>query len=98
MAYYIWNSFLLAPPLTLRAALERYKNLRHVFEEFLLTCSRFSSNSGKKRPHTSSRTTAEILGFTVLDHPPYGPDLASYDFHFFPKLKEISERTSLLVR
>jgi histone-lysine N-methyltransferase SETMAR len=34
--------------------------------------------------------TAEIhgLGFTVVDHPPYCPDLAPFNFHLFPKQKE----------
>jgi len=42
------------------------------------------------RPHTSRQTTAHIqqLGFTVLDHPAYSPDLAPSDYHLFPKLKE----------
>lgn len=42
------------------------------------------------RPHTSAATSATIrrLGFTVIDHPPYSPDLAPSDFHLFPKLKE----------
>ena len=28
------------------------------------------------------------LGFIVVDHPPYSPDLASLHFHVFTKLKE----------
>lgn len=42
------------------------------------------------RPHTSAQTTSHIqkLGFTVLDHPAYSPDLAPSDYHLFPKLKE----------
>ena len=28
-----------------------------------------------------------MLKFGVLSHPPYSPDLASSDFHFFPHLK-----------
>jgi histone-lysine N-methyltransferase SETMAR len=41
-------------------------------------------------PHTSSRTREAIerLGFSLLPHPPYSPNLASSDFHLFPKLKE----------
>ena len=42
------------------------------------------------RPHTAHRTQAAIqkLGWTVLPHPPYSPDLAPSDFHLFGKLKE----------
>ena len=42
------------------------------------------------RPHTANRTWAAIekLGWTVLPHPPYSPDLAPSDFHLFGKLKE----------
>ncbi|KAJ4435747.1 hypothetical protein ANN_18365 [Periplaneta americana] len=42
------------------------------------------------RPHTSAMTTEHIqrLGFAVVDHPPYSPDLAPSGFHLFPKLKE----------
>jgi histone-lysine N-methyltransferase SETMAR len=41
-------------------------------------------------PHTSARTrdAIERLGFSLLPHPPYNPDLAPSDFHLFPKLKE----------
>ncbi|KAJ4431523.1 hypothetical protein ANN_20121 [Periplaneta americana] len=36
-------------------------------------------------PHTDVRIRQEItkLGHIVLPHPPYSPDLASSDFHFF---------------
>jgi histone-lysine N-methyltransferase SETMAR len=41
-------------------------------------------------PHTNAQTqeTIERLGFSLLPHPPYSPDLAPSDFHLFPKLKE----------
>jgi histone-lysine N-methyltransferase SETMAR len=41
-------------------------------------------------PHTSARTRESIerLGFSLLPHPPYSPDLAPSDFHLIPKLKE----------
>jgi histone-lysine N-methyltransferase SETMAR len=44
----------------------------------------------KARPHTSATTSDAIarLGFTVLPHPAYSPDLAPSYFHLFPKLKE----------
>jgi len=40
--------------------------------------------------HTSADTTDAIacLGFTVLPHPVYSPDLAPSNFHLLPKQKE----------
>jgi histone-lysine N-methyltransferase SETMAR len=42
------------------------------------------------RPHTAEKTTKllEKFGWENLDHPPYSPDLAPSNFHFFPKMKE----------
>ena len=42
------------------------------------------------RPHISHHTTAEIvkIGWEVLPHPPYSPDLAPPDFHLLGPLKE----------
>jgi histone-lysine N-methyltransferase SETMAR len=41
------------------------------------------------RPHTSLKTREAItkLGWTLLTHPPYSPDLAPSDFHLFRVLK-----------
>ncbi|GBM12380.1 hypothetical protein AVEN_211565-1 [Araneus ventricosus] len=42
------------------------------------------------RPHTAA-VTQELLdqfGWEIFDHPPYSPDLAPSDFHFFLQLKE----------
>ena len=41
------------------------------------------------RPHANAATRDAIqrLGFAVLPHPPYSPDLAPRDFHLFPKPK-----------
>ena len=42
------------------------------------------------RPHTAAKTLAKIedLGWKLLTHPPYSPDLAPSDFHLFGPLKE----------
>ena len=42
------------------------------------------------RPHTAARTLAKIkdLGWKLLTHPPYSPDLAPSDFQLFGPLKE----------
>jgi len=42
------------------------------------------------RPHTSLKTVEHIanLGWTVLPHPPYSPDLAPSDFHLFGPMKD----------
>ena len=41
------------------------------------------------RPHTAGTTIGalETPKFEVLSHPPYSPDLAPCDYHFFPHLK-----------
>ncbi len=40
-------------------------------------------------PHTAKVTkeTLEALGFRILPHPPYSPDLAPSDFHLFRSLQ-----------
>lgn len=40
-------------------------------------------------PHTAASTQLEIdvLGFGRIDHPPYSPDLAPFDFAIFPEIK-----------
>ena len=42
------------------------------------------------KPHTSRHTTAGIvkIGWEILPHPPYSPDLAPSDFHLFGPIKE----------
>jgi hypothetical protein len=42
------------------------------------------------RPHTARATddALETLKFEVLSHPPYSPNLAPSDFHFFHHLKK----------
>ena len=42
------------------------------------------------RPHTSLKTVEHIvnLGWTVVPHPPYSPDLAPSDFHLFGPMKD----------
>jgi histone-lysine N-methyltransferase SETMAR len=41
-------------------------------------------------PHSSKRARAQldVLGYTVLPHPPYTPDLAPSDYALFDKMKE----------
>ena len=40
-------------------------------------------------PHTAGETMTKVKewGLTILEHPPYSPDLAPCDFALFPKLK-----------
>ena len=42
------------------------------------------------RPHTSLKSVEHTasLGWTVLPHPPYSPDLAPSDFHLFGPMKD----------
>lgn len=41
------------------------------------------------RPHTATKSVQKLreIGFTVLPHPPYSPDLAPSDFYLFSPLK-----------
>jgi len=60
------------------------------FEEFILTWRSLSFIvTVLDCTPRSARRGADIqcVGFTVLDHPPYIPNLAVLDFHLFPKLK-----------
>ena len=45
--------------------------------------------STSARPHTASQTVETInhLGFEVLEHPAYSPDLAPSDYHLFGPFK-----------
>lgn len=51
-------------------------------EEFILHMDNASS-------HTAEITTLElaVLGFSTIQHPPYSPDLAPFDFSIFPTIK-----------
>lgn len=67
---------------TLRNLRRRVCRVRNTTEPILLL-------HDNARPHTSRATTEALdrLKFEVLPHPPYSPDLAPNDFHFFPNLK-----------
>ena len=47
------------------------------------------------RPHTAAQTVQTInnLGWELLPHPSYSPDLAPSDFHLFGPLKEFTRGT-----
>jgi histone-lysine N-methyltransferase SETMAR len=49
------------------------------------------------RQHSSTQTTQQLvsLGYTVLPHPPYSPDLAPSDYALFNKMKEPFHRRKL---
>jgi len=50
---------------------------------------------GNARPQTARATidALETLKFEVLSHPPYSPDFAPSDFHFFTHLKRVLKGT-----
>ena len=52
-------------------------------------CQEILPQSTSARPHTASQTVETInhLGFEVLEHPAYSPDLAPSDYHLFGRLK-----------
>jgi hypothetical protein len=41
------------------------------------------------RPHTAARTNAliKLFNWGIFDYPSYSPDLATSDYHLFPKMK-----------
>ena len=65
------------------------KNLRRRVCRVRWSTSRILLPRDNARPHTVRATTdaLETLKFEILSHPPYSPDLAPSDFHFFPHLK-----------
>jgi len=69
--------------------IETTKNLRRRVCRVRRSTSRILLLHDDERPHTAPTTTEalETLKFEVLSHPPYSPDLAPSDFHFFPHLK-----------
>jgi histone-lysine N-methyltransferase SETMAR len=52
-------------------------------------CQKSLLKSTSARPHTASQTVETInhLGFEMLEHPAYSPDLAPSDYHLFGLLK-----------
>lgn len=66
----------------LKARLQRVRPTKSMADVLLL--------HDNARPHTSRHTSDEIvkIGWEVLPHPPYSPDLAPSDFHLFGPLKE----------
>ncbi|CAI6357430.1 unnamed protein product [Macrosiphum euphorbiae] len=68
---------------TLKRLKKRIKRVRPNLTQLLL-------HHDNARPHCSraTMTAIESLGFQVIPHPPYSPDLAPCDFFLFPKLKE----------
>ena len=69
--------------------IETIKNLRRRVCRVRGSTSRILLLHDNARPHTARATidALETLKFEVLSHPPYSPDLAPSDFHFFPHLK-----------
>ena len=92
------------PPLKAKTVPSLGKVMVTVFgivrESFLLTiCKRASLSTvssvpllqqDNARPHTAALTTTTIsrLGWTLLVHPPYSPDLTPSDYHLFSALKQ----------
>ena len=71
--------------------IETIKDLRRRVCRVRGSTSRILLLHDNARPHTARATVddaLETLKFEVLSHPPYSPDLAPSDFHFFPQLKK----------
>jgi len=69
--------------------IETIKNLRRRMCRVRGSTSRILLLHDNAIPHTARATieALETLKFEVLSDPPYSPDLAPSDFHFFPHLK-----------
>ena len=69
--------------------IETIKNLQQRVCRVRGSTSRILLLHDNARPHTARATidALETLKFEVLSNPPYSPDLAPSDFHFFPHLK-----------
>jgi transposase len=69
--------------------IETTKNLQRRVCRVRRSTSRILLLHDNARPHTARATidALETLKFEVLPHPPYSPDLAPSNFHFFPHLK-----------
>jgi hypothetical protein len=52
-------------------------------------CAERSQRSSPKNKRTREFLATRRKQITVLEHPPYSPDLAPNDFFLFPKIKEI---------
>ncbi len=78
---------------------ERYiqtlKNLKKRLKRIRRDRSVYLLQHDNARPHTSNATIEAIqqLGFEVLPHPPYSPDLAPSDYYLFRHLKKVLKGT-----
>jgi transposase len=75
--------------------IETIKNLRRRVCRVRRSTSPILLLHDNARPHTvrSMIDALEMLKFEVLSHPPYNPDLAPSNFHFFPHLKRDLKET-----
>jgi len=48
----------------------------------------FLHNNAPAHQALATQKKLTYLGFQCLDHPPYSPDLAPWDYHLFPGLKK----------
>jgi histone-lysine N-methyltransferase SETMAR len=53
---------------------------------------------GKTPRALATQKKLAYLGFQCLYHPPYSPDLAPFDYHMFPGLKETIESLPFFFR
>jgi hypothetical protein len=88
----VWTVQLLGLNLSiLKRLMEAIRSKRPV----LLTKGLGSSSFA--RPHIADATVNLLSSWDweILPHPPYSPDLASSDFHLFPKIKKHLKRSAL---
>jgi len=80
--------------------IETIKNLRRRVCRVRGSTSRILLVRDNARPHTARAMieALETLKSEVLSHPPYSPELAPSDFHFFPHLKRDLKGTHFTFR
>ena len=76
-----------------RRSLTSWRCRKAVFSQFCMNicpCENFFQNGCRAHCHKSLKTMAKLyeLGFELLPHPPYSPDLAPSDYWLFAQLKK----------
>mgnify|MGYP000208112739 CR=1 FL=1 len=63
--------------------------MRTKYEAIRVPIEHYHIYQNSPSPHTAASTLLEldVLGFGRVDHFPYSPDLASFDFDVYPKVK-----------
>lgn len=66
-----------------------WQKLRHAIQNKRrgIRRKRVHLHQGNARPHTVN-VTIDRFGWDIVTHPPYGPDIAPRNYHFFPEMNK----------